>query len=1026
MVYKKYIKRNGKIYGPYYYESYRKNGKVVTKYVGSGDENRKIKNKNYSNIFLIISAASLVLFFVFLSANFLTGRVVEQHVNANSTIKIINQIEDVVIRRNYQYTLDLNDYFENVDSYTVFEPQNVNFNIRNSILTIVPEKDWIGTTTSKITAKKDNQSIESLFNIIVSENGLDVKTSQKKAVVGKQVKWNKKIILEEQDEVVIELPKESEEISVKKILEDEAKQVESEKVKVTGNIITGNVVAEIKKDKGVFSEIYSSLFRFFTRDTSFQISKVGGEVETLEVRIRDDATNYEIEYATPAPESVEQRISNNKKKIKIGSNIAYKDVVGRTFVQETDSGKISITGGVVSGFIDNNNDGLVDEVSWVSDIGEEIIIEEKIDSGVFTSEVDMYSTYDSVFHIDYEDLKIKLKPYYYSDKEKHYLDEISEDVTPHNHVYNRKINYKFAFGIFNFSKLNADKVGFEVESNQKSLVFEQGLIFEEIYIDFSDLSDYDLELYPNYVEVSGNFSDNLYLDPTVANLHMNITLSSPEDVRIDLDLLYPTSNINVSKYEMFNISVNITCRNTNCDYVNVSLDPLMQVYLPNMTGNSWYGNSSVMNLTMDSETEYSDAKKDVISNDNDTYVWVGCYDGMFAGHKLLYNIESPVNEINKIEIFTRAIYSGSGGDKSYLYAWNHTSNSWNLLDTIDITYLEFDLTANISDAQNFVNNSGDLYLLVRGDNCLELNGGQSDLYYSQIKVYTKGLVSNVIGDIPFYTNLTNPYNLALSQDESELIRWHVNATGDYRVYEFFAYANKTSQMNISNYTNRFNVTIVFSDFLPPVITLQSPIDGYSRTQGDINFVYQVRDDSNIDFCRLIIDGNTDQTDNSITKDVNQQFTKSFSSDGSYTWKIECRDEYGYESSSETRAFSISSSGCVPDCSGKECGGDGCGGSCGICGENYYCDGGFCVLQELAQAVLNVEIIIPGQDTDVTKNELFNVSVNVTCVKGYCGKIEVGLDPEKNEEIDKINKYRNLNIIDRVYNNFINSIKHIIK
>jgi len=29
--------------------------------------------------------------------------------------------------------------------------------------------------------------------------------------------------------------------------------------------------------------------------------------------------------------------------------------------------------------------------------------------------------------------------------------------------------------------------------------------------------------------------------------------------------------------------------------------------------------------------------------------------------------------------------------------------------------------------------------------------------------------------------------------------------------------------------------------------------------------------------------------------------------------------------------------CVPDCTDKECGDDGCGGSCGDCGENKYCD-----------------------------------------------------------------------------------------
>ena len=41
MAYKKYIQRNGKLYGPYLYESKRVDGKVVSEYHGS-EEPKKI------------------------------------------------------------------------------------------------------------------------------------------------------------------------------------------------------------------------------------------------------------------------------------------------------------------------------------------------------------------------------------------------------------------------------------------------------------------------------------------------------------------------------------------------------------------------------------------------------------------------------------------------------------------------------------------------------------------------------------------------------------------------------------------------------------------------------------------------------------------------------------------------------------------------------------------------------------------------------------------------------------------------
>jgi len=34
--------------------------------------------------------------------------------------------------------------------------------------------------------------------------------------------------------------------------------------------------------------------------------------------------------------------------------------------------------------------------------------------------------------------------------------------------------------------------------------------------------------------------------------------------------------------------------------------------------------------------------------------------------------------------------------------------------------------------------------------------------------------------------------------------------------------------------------------------------------------------------------------------------------------------------------------CTPDCAGKECGDDGCGGTCGSCDSGYYCDDGGCI------------------------------------------------------------------------------------
>ena len=50
MVHKKYTYKNGKRFGPYYYETKRVNGKVITTYLG---RDIKSSGKNYYGLFII-------------------------------------------------------------------------------------------------------------------------------------------------------------------------------------------------------------------------------------------------------------------------------------------------------------------------------------------------------------------------------------------------------------------------------------------------------------------------------------------------------------------------------------------------------------------------------------------------------------------------------------------------------------------------------------------------------------------------------------------------------------------------------------------------------------------------------------------------------------------------------------------------------------------------------------------------------------------------------------------------------------
>lgn len=72
MAYKKYIKKNGKVYGPYVYHSKRVNGKVVTEYMGS-----KKREKNRKKILLLFFSLIVLAAILFLSFfKGFTGKVV--------------------------------------------------------------------------------------------------------------------------------------------------------------------------------------------------------------------------------------------------------------------------------------------------------------------------------------------------------------------------------------------------------------------------------------------------------------------------------------------------------------------------------------------------------------------------------------------------------------------------------------------------------------------------------------------------------------------------------------------------------------------------------------------------------------------------------------------------------------------------------------------------------------------------------------------------------------------------------------
>jgi len=88
LVYKKFIKRNGKIFGPYFYKSHKENGKVITEYLGSVNEQKEKKEKK--NYVSFISSFHILLAIVLIVLTFSTIF----SINSSLTGKVALQVED--------------------------------------------------------------------------------------------------------------------------------------------------------------------------------------------------------------------------------------------------------------------------------------------------------------------------------------------------------------------------------------------------------------------------------------------------------------------------------------------------------------------------------------------------------------------------------------------------------------------------------------------------------------------------------------------------------------------------------------------------------------------------------------------------------------------------------------------------------------------------------------------------------------------------------------------------------------------
>ncbi|MEK6917650.1 MAG: hypothetical protein AABW51_01765 [Nanoarchaeota archaeon] len=316
--YKRYIHKNGKKLGPYYYSNKKVDGKVISTYLGTEPPSKfrqlKLPKNTLKFAIITLSTISLVLLvnLIFHLQLFSTGNIPLSTIDEQKTPK------DIVS----------------------------------------------GLNNTNITNRTQSNPIQPTINTIQSQ-----------AVINQPVKWSKEIQLEKPGKIIVQLPKEAQNILVYKVNSDGQK----EKVDDKQISITAKVSSEINIDQ-TREKKESPILKFFKKIISFITGKavtIQDTKEIKEITINENAKEYVIEYETSSPTITEHESANGKTiMLSNAGSVSYQNVLVFTNIPETLNVKspenIRVYWNEQNKFIqpekieDKNSNGIYDYIEWIA------------------------------------------------------------------------------------------------------------------------------------------------------------------------------------------------------------------------------------------------------------------------------------------------------------------------------------------------------------------------------------------------------------------------------------------------------------------------------------------------------------------------------------------------------------------------------------------------------------------------------------------------------------------------------------
>jgi len=314
---------------------------------------------------------------------------------------------------------------------------------------------------------------------------------------------------------------------------------------------------------------------------------------------------------------------------------------------------------------------------------------------------------------------------------------------------------------------------------------------------------------------------------------------------ISLDLIHPLNDTNVTHNEWFKVIVNVSCKGpSNCGMINVSLDPtIRRINLTenNDTADVKYGTAGTggngggqIRWELPTEIHHKNilnATMCFFNRDSETTEFVKQI--WLINQSDHWDESSNAATLNSQQKIIAVNTTSTCGTSSCWSCHNVTALVQKAADLgyVNATFRIESATLPIGTNINSVTNldglePGNYWVFDDREHTQSLGGPALTIDYGP----SKGLISTIKGRSPFWTNESNPRQVNLSANQSQIITFWVNATTQSGTYEFFVYANRTAKMNDSNSTRKWNVT-VFYDF-GLLVSLLSPAD--NTNNADLN------------------------------------------------------------------------------------------------------------------------------------------------------------------------------------------------